>query len=346
MTNCHDDILAFHAAEVTLPQSERYEMIQRRKTNRDRLTKGLRRDGQSQPFQIRSQGSYSMYTMVQQSDKDYDIDDGVYFRTDDLPDGNRTSPRRAKDLVRSAVHSGNFKNPPEVRKNCVRIYYNEGYHIDLPVYRRPAYGGESGTSTNCDEIAGPDWNSSDPIAVVNWFLEENKRQSPDSDDGGQLRRMVRFVKAFARSRPTWRSRMPSGFIITKLLTECYQPNADREDASLYATMKVLRYRLSRSPVVHHPLQPETLTKGPTDKTTDFLRQRLAWALDVLRPLRTPNCSRADALSAWGRVFDTDFFGNRPANEASGSGSGGSSRRVRRPTTPARPVDKRGSGTFA
>lgn len=347
MTNCHRDLLAFHDEEITLPKAERDEMRKRRNANRERLKRGLRRDDHAQPIQIRSQGSYAMWTMVQQPDRDYDIDDGVYFRIDDLPDGEETSSQNAKDMVRLAVKDSSFKRQPEVRDNCVRVYYNTGYHIDLPVYRRPEGGGGSGQAENSDKLASTEWKASDPVAVTEWFLTENQRQSPDhKDNGGQLRRIVRLLKGFARSRKTWRKQIANGFTITKLVTERYRPNAEREDDCLYKTMRDIRDRLRVSLEVEHPVLPETLTDGPEDPKTRFLLEKLDWAVSELEALLDPNCSRQDALAAWGLVFNTTFFKERPDADDSGSTSGGSTHgHVRRPITPTRPVDKRGSGTF-
>ena len=101
MYNCHNDILAYHDKEVTLPKEERDEMRERRDTNRDRLKNGLENEGEPKPADFQSQGSYAHHTMVQHKDKDYDIDDGVYFWQDDLkgPKGGDKTPRQAKEMV-------------------------------------------------------------------------------------------------------------------------------------------------------------------------------------------------------------------------------------------------------
>ena len=113
-------------------------MRERRDTNRQRQRDGLRRDGEPAPSGFQSQGSYAHRTMVQQPDKDYDIDDGTYFGKDDLkgPRGGDKTARDAKEMVRKALHDDRFNKPPEVRTNCVRVYYSAGYHVDVPVYRK------------------------------------------------------------------------------------------------------------------------------------------------------------------------------------------------------------------
>src|SRR3546814_5852693 len=87
---------------------------------------------------MHTQGYHAMKTMIQGEDSDYDIDDGVYFEKDHLvgPNGGEMSGRAVRQMVCKALQDERFKVPPEVRKNCVRVYYNDGYHVDLPSYRK------------------------------------------------------------------------------------------------------------------------------------------------------------------------------------------------------------------
>jgi hypothetical protein len=61
-----------------------------------------------------------MKTMVQHPDKDYDIDDGVYFDKEVLVGerGAEMSALQARQMVRNAIDDGSFKTPPEVRKTA------------------------------------------------------------------------------------------------------------------------------------------------------------------------------------------------------------------------------------
>ncbi|MGE3476424.1 MAG: cyclic GMP-AMP synthase DncV-like nucleotidyltransferase [Rhodospirillaceae bacterium] len=362
MYNCHEDMLAFHDAEVTLPETQRKEMRQRRNTNRDRLKAGLERDNEPQPFKFQSQGSYAMHTMVQDPSNDYDIDDGVYFTKEALkgPRGGDRAPADVKEMVRKALHDDKFKKPPEVRTNCVRVYYDAGYHVDVPVYRRVTHKNFFGEEETFDELASTEWKRSDPVGVTDWFNDENKRQSPNLDNGGQLRRDTRYQKNFSRSRESWRERMATGFTITKLVTECYVANDAREDRSLYDTMVAMRNRLNNSLEVNHPtVKGEKLTKGPDDARTKFLREKLNWAIDELKVLFEPDCTRAKALDAWDTVFNTDFFSNRLEDDnsaadakAAATAAGGltsillSGEAPAMARTPERPVDKQGGGRYA
>src|SRR5262249_4489097 len=180
---------------------------------------------------------------------------------------------------------GSFKTPPEVRKNCVRVHYEAGYHVDVPVYRRVTTKDAFGNESYHHELASSEWKRSDARDVTDWFEKENHRQSPDIDNGRQLRRTTRQIKKYARSRSSWAGQILSGFGVTKLVTECFRGDAEREDEALHDTMKAIRDRLNISLVVAHPVTPgDTITKGTDDPTARFLRDRLSEAVDNLAPL--------------------------------------------------------------
>ncbi|MEJ7760065.1 MAG: cyclic GMP-AMP synthase DncV-like nucleotidyltransferase [Gemmatimonadaceae bacterium] len=311
MFDCEDDILAYHDDEITLPQPERTAMRDRRNANRDRVKEGLKNASNPRPIEFKGQGSYAMRTMTQHPENNYDIDDGVYFEMTDLvgPKGGDLSPLDARQMVRDAADDGCFKTRPEVRKNCVRVVYDAGYHIDIPVYRRVVTRDAFGQESVHYELASSEWKRSDARDVTKWFDTENNRQSGDTSNGRQLRRITREIKKFAKSRNSWR--LLSGFGITKLVAECFRGNVNREDAALYDTMKAIRDRLNLDLVVKHPVTlNETITNGEKDPKAVNLKDRLSDAINWLAPLIEANCTREKAVKCWDNVFNTDFFSNR------------------------------------
>src|SRR5262249_51478836 len=107
------------------------------------------------------------------------------------------------------------------------------------------------------------------------------------------------------------SQILSGFGITKLVTECFRANQNREDVALYETMKAIRDRLKWDLVVKHPVTPnETITNGADDARARFLRDRLDEAVDTLAPLFEQDCTRKKALKCWDTLFATTFFSER------------------------------------
>jgi hypothetical protein len=161
------------------------------------------------------------------------------------------------------------------------------------------------------ELASVDWKRSDARDVTSWFDKENERQSPDKDNGRQLRRVTRLLKKFAKSRKSWKGKTLGGFGITKLIVEKYTPNASREDSALHSAMKAIKNRLDLDLVVKHPVTPDdAITKGLDDPRAKFLREKLGEALEWLRPLFDAKCDSAAALACWDKVFNTDYFSNR------------------------------------
>ena len=344
MYNTAAEVSSYHDEKVRLPNAERNKMRQRRDTNRERVDAGLDVDGKPVPYGHHTQGSYAMRTMVQDDDLDYDIDDGTYFRKDKLvgPHGAELSALAVRQMVCAALQDKRFRQPPEVLKNCVRVYYNEGFHVDVPSYREIEETSLwSGQKTTRYELASSVWKSSDPLAVTKWFKERNEWLSPDfADTDGQFCRVVRLLKMFARSRTSWRPNTATGFMITKLAAEHFSVAAGRDDMALRWTMAAIEGRLRGNKVVAHPtLNGENITKDD-DQRPSFFQQRLAENLQHLDVMDKPECARADALGAWDKVFNIKWFSSL-LPPTGGAKSGGTNE-----GQPTRPVEKRDGGRYA
>ncbi len=312
MFDCAKDVRAYHDQDVTLPKSEQDAMRDRRNSNRTRLRNGLEKAGKPKPIEFVKQGSYAMKTMCRDPDNDYDIDDGVYFHKKDLVGdrGAEMTSLQVRWMVRDAVDDGKFKRAPEVRSNCVRVFYEKGYHVDLPVYRRVVTDTVFGEEVHYELAASSGWKRSDARDVSDWY--EDQRAA--SADGIQLRRVNRDLKKYARSRYSWRGSILSGFGISVLTTEKFRAN-DREDRALYDTMVAIRDRLNWNLVVPHPVTPgDTITSGADDAKARCFREKLTEAIDTLAPLFEANCTREKALKCWDKVFATTFFSERLEEE--------------------------------
>ncbi|MCJ9729433.1 cyclic GMP-AMP synthase DncV-like nucleotidyltransferase, partial [Bradyrhizobium sp. PRIMUS42] len=308
MFDCSKDVRAYHDQEVTLPKSEQDAMRDRRNANRTRLRNGLADAGKPAPLEFVKQGSYAMKTMTRDPDNDYDIDDGVYFRKEDLVGdrGAEMTSLQARQMVRDAVDDGKFKKPPEVRSNCVRVYYEKGYHVDLPVYRRVVTSTVLGDVVHYELAASSGWRRSDARDVSDWYEAERKK----SADGIQLRRINRGLKKYARSRDSWRGGILSGFGISVLTVERFRHN-EREDRSLYDTMVDIKRRLNWDLQVKHPVTPgDYVTSGSDDARARCFRDKLTEAIDNLQPVFDADCTRERALKCWDKVFATTFFSER------------------------------------
>lgn len=338
------DILVYHDNEVTLSQSDRTAMRDRRDSNRERLKTRLKDEGKPVPREFIKQGSYAMKTMAQDPDNDYDIDDGVYFTRDSLKDANGVdmAPKAARQMVCKALQYWRFNRDPEVKTSCVRIYYDAGYHVDMPIYRIVTKNGYE----VYELAAGDKWVESRAADVEEWFDNENQRLSPDTINGRQMRRITRLIKKFSRSRNKWKANIASGFTITKLVQEHFSPNANREDRALRDTMKNMHARLQWNLEVLHPVTPNAmLTDGPNDAKTAYLRDRLKEALDELAVLDKYDCTSRQAADAWDVVFDTTFFSQRVSEAAKAANATVLGNLLAKREQP-RQYEKEGGGRFA
>ena len=303
MFDFHKAITAFHDDRVTLPQPLRDEMRQRRDSNRKRLERGLEKHNQPKPYDSITQGSYAMKTMIQAADNDYDIDDGIYFKRSQLrtKQGNDASALTVRHMICKALTDERFNDPPEVKTNCVRVNYGAGYHVDIPIYRTDENG-------NNPELASTDWIVSNARDVKAWFDKENQSKSLDTQNGRQLRRIVRLFKCFSKSRESWKDTLPSGFALTILVCEQFHPSLDRDDISFYQTLCNIYSRLNQHLDIWHPTTPATLVnRGVSDAKTRNLKTKLYENLLHLRVILSDDCSQDDAVKAWGKVFNTDYF---------------------------------------
>lgn len=312
--DCGEDMDKFHDDEVNLSSTERTEMRERRNTGRRRLEIGLDDEEHPQPKMTCTQGSYAMHTMVEDPDCDYDIDDGIYFAEDDLVDelGLPLTPQEAKERVCAALsRDKRFASPAEVFPKCVRQVYNEGYHIDMPVYRIRKEDDGQGGKREVFELAGDgSWDASDARATTRWFRQEvATRNQAHEDQGEQMRRVIRLTKGFARSRTDWKDETSSGIVITKLVVDHFVPSAGRDDEALLDTWKAIEAQLKISTLVEHPVNASNLAEEGNAKVS-FFKDKLSWALEELAILEE-GCTRAEAREAWDGVFDSGYFQRLP-----------------------------------
>jgi len=305
MFDMHKKLNQFYDDHVRLGK-ERQTLAEHRDTNLDRLKAGLEKLEYPGSFDHRDQGSYAMHTINQHPKKNYDIDVAIIFSEDDLPSSALDARKRIEEAMREG--GGNFSQPPEAKTNAVRVYYAEGHHIDLAIYRRY----EDGSGNLVYEHAGSDWTLRDPMEITHWFNATVRESSPSKQqgatvDGNQMRRVVRWLKAFAKSREHWD--LPGGLVISVLVAECYRPDFYREDISFYNTMVTIRDRLRVNEDVRNPVDT---TQTLTDRAVDIgrlgrFRDKLDNAISHLGVLHSSDCTEEQAIKAWHWIFQHPFW---------------------------------------
>ena len=289
----------FYRDNVVLHSTEQQKLREKKKLNIARLRAGLKEyngeKGTSYKIcEDRVQGSMAMHTVVQNDKRDYDIDVAVVFEKDNL---GGLGARAVRNMVANALRrkAGQFAEEPEIKTSCVRIKYQDGYHVDFAVYRRYLENGKYQY-----EHAGAEWSKRGIRAVEDWFKDETVEK------GGDLRKVIRLSKMFCRSREAWD--MPSGLLQTVLCAEQLDRH-ERIDEQFYYTMEAIVRRLEITLEVNAPVDNgRPLTSRDADLTRmQNWKNRLSRQLEKLSVLFNEDCTYTQATAAWGDFFQHEYW---------------------------------------
>ncbi|NBK98519.1 MAG: nucleotidyltransferase [Erysipelotrichia bacterium] len=304
MYDLEKEFRKFYKDKVVLPSENQQSLRDKKDLNIKRLKDGLSlyNDENSTSYAVaetRVQGSMAMSTVVQNDEKDYDIDVAIVFDKSNI---SNLGPLQARRLVCNALEKkcGQFKVSPECKTNCVRIQYADGYHVDFAVYRRFKEDGEN--SYQYEHSGGSSWTARNPAAITKWFQDEVKEK------GTELRQVVRLSKMFSKSRTGWVN-MPGGLIQSVVCAEVFPDTEERLDEKFYDTMVAVRNRLQNSNEVYNPADPDLsllTAQNHYDKITNWLT-RLDTQIEKLDILFEDDCTRKQAIEAWGTFFNHSFW---------------------------------------
>ena len=238
-------------------------------------------------------------------------------------DGSELSAQEVRELIRDELKDKRFNRQPKLMTNCVRVFYADdddyAHHVDIPVYREF----EDATGKTITELAGQEgWGVSNPTRVNEWLedLVEDKNDQTEGS-GSQMRRMVKWVKRFCRSRNAetndeWD--LPNGMKLTMLIAETFCAHG-RDDTSFYNTLTALKNRLAWNLEIENLSDKSwpkaKLTKTSSDQNVVNLRDRVGEALDSLAVLFQSDCDEVKARRAWDWVFQSDGFLKEQEDEA-------------------------------
>ncbi|GMQ58356.1 nucleotidyltransferase [Vallitalea sediminicola] len=293
----------FYRTKVVLPATVQNELREKRKLNIKRLENGLTEYNEENgtDYKIcenRVQGSMAMHTVVQNDNNDYDIDVAIVFEKSKL--GN-LGPLATRNIVANALRrkTRQFNAEPEVKTSCVRIKYEDGYHVDFAVYRR--YKNSETDVEYKYEHAGIEWTSRDIRAIDDWFKGEIEEKGKD------LRKVIRFSKMFCKSRDSWKN-MPSGLIQTVLCDE-QLAGYTRIDELFYHTMKLIKIRLNDDVEVSAPVDNGRLlvTRDSDRQKMNNWKNRCDSKLKELDILFDGECTYSQAVTSWSEFFNHNYW---------------------------------------
>lgn len=251
MADLHNEFNSFHD-RIALTASKKAGLRTARDAIRERIRKYFKEKLKFRIPVFRGQGSYAMGTTVNPIGGEYDIDDGVYLQHLDSQDDSDwpTAATVHQWLVKAT--DGHTSEKPMDKQTCVRVRYAGQYHVDLPSY------GELNGQYLLAVKGESKWPYSDPLALTNWFVDKVKLH------GDQLRRLVRYIKAWADFQSARRGKMPSGLILTVLATNHFQGH-EKDDVSFSETLQAISNAVNAFFYVLNPVDTgEELTARLTD----------------------------------------------------------------------------------
>lgn len=196
------------------------------------------------------QGSYKLKTIIRTKDDTCDLDDGVYFQDNPEKVTSITLQRWVKEAVDETTDA-----TPEHKKKCIRVVFQAGYNIDLPVL---VFNEETEDHPNL-AVKNADFQQDDPKEFVNEF----RRIKTD-----QMVRLVKYLKSWCDYK---RQDMPSGLVMTVLTMKHFQSNS-RDDIALKFLLIEIEKELKKSFRCEMPTTPyDDLFQGYSEtKKSNFL----------------------------------------------------------------------------
>lgn len=214
------------------------------------------------------QGSYAMGAIVNPLNGEFDIDDGVYLQHLDTGDkSNWPTPETVHRWLVQAT-DGHTDQKPIDKRTCVRARYAGQYHVDLPAY------GELNGNYLLAEKGEKGWHRSDPLALTNWFNGRVKVH------GEQLRRIVRYLKAWADFQSSRRGKMSNGLILTVMAANHFYQDT-RDDICFANILRAIADAVTVVFCVYNPVDAtEELTSRLTDQQKNIFQEIVADAADA------------------------------------------------------------------
>lgn len=222
MLDLNQLFLEFHD-EITLTKTYKDKIKRGRNALRTKISNKFEEKGRSKPKYC-TQGSYAMQTAIMPlEDDEFDLDNGVYLQGYLTDQSDWPTPQTVHIWVKDAV-DGHTSNPPIDKNTCVRVVYEDKYHIDLPIYIM----GEDDAGECIAYLAhkSKGWVKSDPKAFTSWV------QNFINDYGQQIRHMIKYLKAWKE----YKDIDIKGMAITILVCNNFSITENREDISLLDTV--------------------------------------------------------------------------------------------------------------
>lgn len=290
MADLHREFGVFHSL-IRLSIGKQAALKIARNMIRERIRTYFREAMNTPIPKFRSQGADAMDTVINPIDGEYGTIDGVYLQHLNPGDDSKWP---APAVVHQWLIEATSGQPGDGRTGIVQARYSGPYHVNLR-----AYGQLKGKLMLAVDGRIDTWRANDPMPYIRWFNNYANLR------GEQLRRIVRYLKAWADHQSRHRGPLPGGLILTMLAVNHYQ-NHKRDDLAFAKTLMTIS-TAARSKI--QKLNPKYIYEELSASLTETQRKRLQEAVreaaaDAFEAVSTDN--RREASRCWRRQLGNRF----------------------------------------
>ena len=278
---------------LSIPMSKRQKMSESREATRDRISLWFKNNQPEYPISFWIQGSHKNSLNIRTEGDNCDQDDGIYVdrNPEDSVDGTTL-----QEWIFEALE-GSTSTTPEHKPRCIRNFYKPNnlgtFHIDYPSYYKTEDMFHPMLTVKNGEL-----EESDPKEFTEWLKDI-------TDDEGQLRRLIRYLKGWA----DYKSKsidMPNGLTLTVLACNSYVAVDSRDDEALYETLQGIQSALQTEWECIMPSTPHDDLLANTDYTfrVNFMNSLSDLISDAEEALEVSSKHKASKL--WKKHMGTRY----------------------------------------
>jgi hypothetical protein len=289
MADCNKEFSQF-LDKIQLGKTKIEHLRTSRDALRDRIETYYKNKGENIPT-FTGQGSFKAHTCINQSDEDYDIDDGVYLQH--LPENKDDWPKTeiVHEEIKEAVKD-HTDLPPKDKTTCVRVQFKKEYHVDLAIYA------ESDGKIYLARKGNEQWEENNPKLFTEWIWGKVK------SSGEQLRNLIKYIKKWSYYNG-WIDSI-SGFLITILVGNHFAQAGERDDLALYNTLVNIADYLSINRKILRPVEPsKNMTQSFSDEDMDKMISQFEKFRDSAKKA-VMGIEKKEAQETWRSLFGDDF----------------------------------------
>ena len=232
----HTSFIEFNT-KITLANGKKESILKSRNTIRNVIRDYFRDELKINQPKFKIQGSFSINTALQPiNENEVDIDDGLYLQHIDSTDSESwPTPKEIHKTIMAALDN-HTKDGCEDKSSCVRVIYQNDYHVDIPIYiMKNSHALLANKKTN-------EWQTSDSKDFKDWYFKNRPNE--------QTTRIVKYLKAWRDNK-----NINMASIELTILSVRHHVKNDSDAISLQQTVNSIYSELNAIRCIMKPVAP-------------------------------------------------------------------------------------------